>query len=143
MPKLSWKERQNLYEKVRMDAQERREWADLEVPITPESKRRIECFNDILAGIEGESVEDSDTINAHGGIYHLDEINEAAARQNARAETETICVKCGEKTLLVHATIKNKLAYCAYCAVVCFGNRDEGWPPKIAKGESVRRLHRV
>ena len=55
MPRLSYKERQNLYEKIRMDAQERKEWEEnLDVKITPARKRRIECFDEILKFIEND-----------------------------------------------------------------------------------------
>jgi hypothetical protein len=143
MPKLSYKERQNLYEKIRMDDQERKGWEGLDVHITSERKHRIECFNEILGFIENEKPPQTKTINEHSGIYHLREINKTIKKLNQKVERKAICVKCGQWTLRKYAKTKNKLTYCAYCFAVCFGNGSEGWPPKISRGDSMRRLHRV
>lgn len=137
MPKLSYKERQNLYEKIRMDAQERKEWEEnLEVKITPKRKYRIECFDEIVKFIENGSPGES-TINEHSGIYHLSAINKTIKKLNQKVEKKAICVKCGQWTLRKYAKTKNKLTYCAYCYEVCFGTRAKPYGSVLCRGEKL------
>jgi formylmethanofuran dehydrogenase subunit E len=137
MPKLSYKEKCNLYEKIRMDDQERKEWEEnLEVKITPTSKRRIECFDEIVKFIENDSLRER-TINEHSGIYHLPEINKTIKKLNQKVERKAICVKCGQWTLRKYAKTKNKLTYCAYCYEVCFGTRAKPYGSVLSYGEKL------
>lgn len=143
MPKLSWKERQNLYERIKMDEQERKEWEGLGVAITPERKRRLEDFQSVVDMIEGNAPPAPGIYDPHGGITNLDAINAKVRAQNERAERMTACVKCGQTMPRKDAQTKNKLAYCGYCYAVCFSERDDKWPPKITKGDSTRGMHRA
>ncbi len=144
MPKLSWKERQNLYEAVRMDSQERAEWESLEVKVTPNVQGRLEDFRGALEFVEAECRPDiGPAFEPHGGIYHQDEIQKNTRQQRAMAEKMVICVKCGHWTPRKSSKKKNKLAYCGYCYAVCFGDRDDRWLPKISRGDNTKGMHRA
>ena len=143
MPKLSWKERRNICEKLRMDDQEKQEWEEmLEVKITPEPKRRIECLDDNIAFIERDIGQQGDAENClrpHQGIFHQKEINQAAKKLEKKMEKQGTCVKCGEWTSIKLLKKNNGLKYCPYCWEVCFGKRSSNWPPGGKAKEYQRR----
>jgi formylmethanofuran dehydrogenase subunit E len=133
MPKLSFKERQNIFEARQMDEDERKAWEDLGVRVIPAIQHRLES-----------SSKDTDgPFDPRDGIMHQEEINAKIQAQNKQAEEQAVCVKCGEMVPRKYAEIENGLAYCAYCHSACFGGRDDKWPPRIMRGESTRGMHRA
>ena len=144
-PKLDFKERKNLYEKIRMEKEEKQEWEEgLAVKMTPDRKKRIECFKEILDFVEDDEwAEDEEEIlqNALARINN-EEINEKTRRMNEKFEKGKNCVRCGEWTKKNLLQESNSLAYCPYCWEVCFGHKNENWPPKIGGNEDRKGLHR-
>jgi formylmethanofuran dehydrogenase subunit E len=133
MPRLSFKERQNIFEASQMDEDERKAWEDLGVHVTPAVQRRLEAASE--SGL--------DAFDPRDGIVNQDEINAKIRAQNKLVEEQAVCVKCGQWTSRANAETENGLTYCAYCHAVCFGSKDDNWPPRITRGESTRGLHRA
>jgi len=116
-----------------MDEDERRAWEDLGVHVTPAVRNRL------ASACRG----DEESFDPRDGIINREEINAKIQAQNRMAEEQAVCVKCGQWTPRANAETENGLTYCAYCHAVCFGSKDDNWPPRITRGESTRGMHRA
>ena len=146
MSKLSYKERQNLCEKISMDKQEREEWENgLRVRITPDRKGGIECIRENVRFVEGDNLNTKHEQMVRDFFQRIanEEANERIRLQNKKINGKRACVKCGEMTPVKHVQIENNLAYCPYCWEVCFGKANKNWLPGFKEGEAGKGFHKA
>ncbi len=114
------------------------EWADIGVP--PErAKAYAEYCNQLEAEAGNPTFKEKrmakEALQKIRDEMDLQTFNQRVKEQNEKVAKQAICVKCGHWFDRGTGGVHNGLNYCGYCDSVCFGKKDEAWPPSLVGRE--------